>query len=32
MWVPLVWADLAFLILFLWSWSAMERQMAEEAQ
>jgi len=32
MWVPWAWADLAFLILFLWSWVSMGRQMTEEAQ
>lgn len=32
MWVPWAWADLGFLILFLWSWVSMGRQMTEEAQ
>lgn len=32
MWVPWAWADLAFLVLFLWSWVYMGRQMTEEAQ
>ena len=32
MWVPWAWADLVFLVLFLWSWSYMGRQMTEEAQ
>jgi len=32
MWVPWAWADLAFLVLFLWSWVLMGRQMTEEAQ
>jgi len=32
MWVPWAWADLAFLVLFLWSWVSMGRQMTEEAQ